>query len=121
MRDIIPFIDQIKEMDVVLEHITEISEFKWTLFEDNNEALEVVWAPRYRPRTKHFAIKYHHFREHVKNGIIEIQPIDTKDQIADHHHHQYHKHPQHQHQHHKHHQHHHHHHKINHKPKTSTT
>ena len=33
------------------------------LFEDNNGALELAKAPRYRPRTKHIAVKYHHFRE----------------------------------------------------------
>jgi hypothetical protein len=36
-----------------------------------------------RPRTKHIALKYHHFREHVANGTIKINLIGTKDQIAD--------------------------------------
>jgi hypothetical protein len=35
-----------------------------------------------RPRTKHNALKYHHFREHVSNGTIKINLIGTKDQIA---------------------------------------
>ncbi len=26
---------------------------------------------------------YHHFREHVRKGLIKIFPIDTKDQVAD--------------------------------------
>ncbi len=25
----------------------------------------------------------HHFREHVRKGLIKIFPVDTKDQIAD--------------------------------------
>jgi len=54
-----------------------------TLFEDNNGALELASTPRYRPRTKHIAIKYHHFRERVQNGMIAIKPIDTRQQIAD--------------------------------------
>ena len=54
-----------------------------TVYEDNNGALELAKEPKYRPRTKHIAIKYHHFREHVKNKSIRIQKIDTKEQLAD--------------------------------------
>ena len=54
-----------------------------TVFEDNNGALELATNPRYRPRTKHIAIKYHHFREYVKKKLIQIKAIDTKEQIAD--------------------------------------
>ena len=36
-----------------------------------------------RPRTKHIAIKYHHFREWVKNGTITITRVDTKEQEGD--------------------------------------
>jgi len=53
------------------------------LFEDNSAALEIAKVPKMRPRTKHINIKYHHFREHVKAGMIRILPIDTKDQLAD--------------------------------------
>ena len=38
-------------------------------------------APRYVSRTKHIAVKNHHFREKVKNGTVKILPIDTRDQI----------------------------------------
>ncbi len=54
-----------------------------TVFEDNNGALELAIEPKYRPRTKHIAIKYHHFREHVKNKSIKVKKIDTKEQLAD--------------------------------------
>ena len=53
------------------------------LFEDNNGALALAKEYKYRPRTKHIALKYHHFRSYVKEGKIDILPIDTKDQIAD--------------------------------------
>jgi hypothetical protein len=36
-----------------------------------------------RPRTKHIYIKYHHFRELVKDGSIKLVKIDTKQQQAD--------------------------------------
>ena len=47
------------------------------LFEDNNGAIELSKAPKIHPRTKHIALKYHHFGEHVRKGMIEINPIDT--------------------------------------------
>jgi len=39
--------------------------------------------PELRPRTKHIALRYHHFREHVRNGKVRINAIDTKEQIAE--------------------------------------
>jgi hypothetical protein len=36
-----------------------------------------------RPRSRHKAIKYHHFREHVRTGHIRIQWIATNEQKAD--------------------------------------
>jgi hypothetical protein len=70
-------------MDGIYDNSSLKPEIHCTVFEDNNGALELAKSPRYRPHTKHIAIKYHHFREHVKNGLVSILPIDTKDQIAD--------------------------------------
>ncbi len=68
MRDVIPFLELIGELKDHLNLEIEKPEIACTLFEDNNGALELANAPRYRPRTKHIALKYHHFREHVKRG-----------------------------------------------------
>jgi hypothetical protein len=35
------------------------------------------------PRTRHINQKYHHFREWVKSGLIDILAIDTEEQPAD--------------------------------------
>ena len=83
MRDIIPLQDQMKELNGIFGEKDITPNVHCTLFEDNNGALELAKAPRYRPRTKHIAIKYHHFREHVKKGLVTISAIDTKEQIAD--------------------------------------
>ena len=56
---------------------------KFTVFEDNTGAEELARTAKYRPRTKHIAVKYHHFREHVRNGTLQIARIDTKNQLAD--------------------------------------
>ena len=52
-------------------------------FENNKGSEELSKVPKYRPRTKHIAIKYHHFREWVKNGTIKIQRVITHYQQVD--------------------------------------
>ncbi len=53
------------------------------VFEDNSCALELARLPKLCPRTKHINVCYHHFREHVRKGLIKIFPVGTSDQIAD--------------------------------------
>ena len=57
-------------------------------FEDNAGCLELAKAPKLRPRTKHIAVKFHHFLGFVKtdenpNGILELQWISGDEQQAD--------------------------------------
>lgn len=37
---------------------------------------------RFTPRTKHIALKYHHCRRHVDDGVIEIKSTVTREQTA---------------------------------------
>jgi hypothetical protein len=53
------------------------------LFEDNAGAVQLAKVPKMRPRTRHINQKYHHFREWVKSGLIDILAIDTEEQPAD--------------------------------------
>ena len=45
--------------------------------------------PKFTPRTKHIAIKYHHFWKHVKthhsnpDGFVEIKYCVIEEQVAD--------------------------------------
>jgi hypothetical protein len=54
-----------------------------TAFEDNKGCVDLVGAPTIRPRSRHIAIKYHHFCEHMRKGHIRIQWISTDRQLAD--------------------------------------
>jgi hypothetical protein len=83
MRDLTP-------MRTLLTELASLTKLKIgdtithsTVFEDNKGCVELANAPKMRPRTKHIAIKYHHFRSHVACGDIKIQWIDTKHQLAD--------------------------------------
>ena len=55
------------------------------VWEDNNAALKLANAPfpNMTPRTKHIAVKYHWFKENIKEGEIKVRLIDTKIQKAD--------------------------------------
>ena len=57
MPDVIPFLGLIGELKDILNLEIPKPEIKCTLFEDNNGALELAKQPRYRPRTKHIALK----------------------------------------------------------------
>ena len=53
------------------------------VFENNDGVLELAKVQQFQPRTKHINIKYWHFREYVENKMVNILPIDTKDQLVD--------------------------------------
>jgi hypothetical protein len=83
MREVIPLMDIYNSIQVVMMTEKLHPVVKCTVFEDNNGALELAKAPKMRPRTKHIAIKYHHFRSKVDSGEVDIKRVDTKNQIAD--------------------------------------
>ena len=53
------------------------------VFEDNMICIAISKAPMMTLITKHIAIKYHHFREHVKMKPISINHISVEEQPAD--------------------------------------
>ena len=59
------------------------------VFEDNAGAIELAKLPKLRPRTKHLAIQYHHFRSWTVKGLngeeprIKVEHIPTQEQEAD--------------------------------------
>ena len=48
-----------------------------------HSAEELAKVPKNRPRTKHIATKYHHFREHVRTGTLLVKRVETTEQLAD--------------------------------------
>lgn len=57
--------------------------FQCTAYEDNKGAIELANAPKMGPRTKHINIKYHHFRNAIEKKMVEIEYVDTHEQLAD--------------------------------------
>jgi hypothetical protein len=84
LRDTIPIMNLLKEFsEQGFEVINPSPRVHCKAFEDNSGALELARLPKLRPRTKHINLVYHHFREHVRQGVIQIFAIGTEDQVAD--------------------------------------
>ncbi|GAX15565.1 hypothetical protein FisN_3Hu032 [Fistulifera solaris] len=84
LREAIPIMELLKEMKAkgfdVLDHRPKVH---CRVFEDNSGALEIATTHKWRPRTKHLAVKLHHFRDYVVRKEITIHKIGTENQPAD--------------------------------------
>ena len=88
LRETIPLMNLMKEINVIFSLHVPQPKFVIKLHEDNQSCIAMANNPRFTPRTKHIAIKYHHFRKHVRtpsnpSGFIDIIYCPTSEQIAD--------------------------------------
>ena len=83
LRNVIPLINLINELLPSLDtpHVKPI--LKCKVFEDNKSTIALAKAPSMLPRTKHIGLKYHHFRQFVINGSIDIEHVRIEEQISD--------------------------------------
>ena len=52
-------------------------------FADNAACIEVAtFEAKIRPRTKHLAVRLFHFRDHIEKGLISIEHVPSRDQLA---------------------------------------
>ena len=83
LQQVIPMIQLIAKLESIVSFYNPTPQIRCKLFEDNTSCIVVAESARLTPRTKHIAIKYHHFREFVKSGAVKIYPIGTREQQAD--------------------------------------
>ena len=84
LRDTIPIMRTLNEMKTNGFPIQEVGNKVYCrVFEDNSGALEMAKVHKYRPRTKHMNVKYHHFRDYVARGEVTLHDIHTTNQPAD--------------------------------------
>jgi len=85
-KDLFPLLDQIKELgDAVGLPVSEYTNLHTTIYEDNVGALTLsrLEPKRMTPRSKHYAIKYHWFREQLGPRNIILVKVDTHNQLGD--------------------------------------
>ena len=88
LREAIPVQNLTKEINCVFPLYIPDTDFCLTVHKDNCSAIAMAESIKFTPRTKHIAIKYHHFRSQVRNsynpgGDINIKYIPTGKQLAD--------------------------------------
>ena len=88
LRETLPTSNLMKEINVIFPLYLPSPRFIIKIREDNQSCIAMASNPKFSPRTRHIAIKYHHFRKHVitrtnPDGFIQIEYCPTDDQIAD--------------------------------------
>ena len=56
---------------------------KISVYCDSQSALHIARNPAFHFRTKHIGVRYHFVREVVEDGNVDLQKIDTKENLAD--------------------------------------
>ena len=61
----------------------DIKQSKITIKCDNTSAINLSKNPIQHSRSKHIEIRYHFIRKHVANDDINLEYVNTKNQLAD--------------------------------------
>ena len=84
MRDVLYLMQLVKDMTQIGLVMTNAPPtVRCKIYEDNSGALEMVRLPKMRPRTRHMAVRLHHFREYVRRGEVTIAKVPSKYQLGD--------------------------------------
>jgi hypothetical protein len=74
----------LKEIAInLLSKLTKHNIVTNTIYTDSKSAIDLAKNPEHHARSKHIDIQYHFVRENVQNGIIKLEYISTKEQLAD--------------------------------------
>ena len=77
LRDILPLISLLKELHKIFPLKVNPPNFVCKVHEDNQSCISTASSHKFSPRTKHIALKYHHFCQHIKSGRITISYCRT--------------------------------------------
>jgi len=84
LREVIPLMRMMEELkDSFPQLYVDKPGFFCKVWEDNQACLAMATTSKFSPRTKHIALKYHHFRSFVERKRIRINYVDTLRQQAD--------------------------------------
>jgi len=85
LREVIPLMTTMEEIDGVFKLYIDKLNFYCKVWEDNESCISMATKQKFTPRTKHIALKYHHFSSFVQgpDPKIRINYIHTEEQEAD--------------------------------------
>ena len=71
LRNVIPLMTLMEAIHKIFPLHMMQPEFVCSVHEDNQSCIKIANSTKFTPRTKHIALKYHHFKSFVKSGNIE--------------------------------------------------
>ncbi|KAL7517056.1 hypothetical protein ACHAWF_000103 [Thalassiosira exigua] len=84
LREVIPLMMLMKDLAEVSPITSGKPNFVCKVHKDNQSCIKMASSDKFSPRTKHIALKYHHFKGHVKRKEILVEYCRTEqDQKAD--------------------------------------
>ena len=83
MREVIPLMQLLEDLKVACNVIATPPIVTYKVFEENQSFIVAAESKKIPTRKKHIVIIYRHFRGLFENIIININCIDTKNQLAD--------------------------------------
>ena len=83
LREVIPTMRFLEELAPMIDLHIPTPSVHCNVFEDNTACISMATSKKFSPRTKHIALKYHHFRAAVDAGKIKIFHIYTIQQLSD--------------------------------------
>ena len=83
MRELIPLKQIFINLSNCFEVEVKVARAKCTVFEDNSQEIQLGNVPTMTPRSKHIALRYHFYREHIQEGSVSVVHLLADLQIAD--------------------------------------
>ena len=83
LREVIPLVTLLEEINKTFPVTLGAPDFVCTVHEDNQSCIKMAQSHMFTPRTKHIALKYHHFRSFVKAKRVIITYCRKELQKAD--------------------------------------
>ena len=83
LREVVPLTSLMEEINTTFPILLGAPEFIFTVHEDNQSCIKMEQADKFSPRTKHIALKYHHFRSFVKSKRVAVKYFSTEMKKAD--------------------------------------
>ena len=71
LREVLPLMTIMEEINKLFPLLIQKSKFVCQIHEDNQSCIKMATGTKFPLRTKHIALKYHHFRSNVKSGPVD--------------------------------------------------
>ena len=83
MRDVLPLVALLRELRSVIPFGENALVIHCIVHKNNKSCINLIKTPRIQPRTKHIALKYHHFRSHVRDETVSMRYVESSEQVTD--------------------------------------